>query len=166
MPVGDPGLLRNPATRRLSHNPADHERDHVATPGGRDRDRNGVERRIRTSRCARGRTRSRGAQDSRRRTLVPPCRRRVPGRSLETVRKGSRAATGASIVLGSSGEIGLLRPVWWHFEVSVAGLSGLFGQFEGSLLGNCASGIPSSRKPRGIKSRPGYSNSGAPRIRR
>jgi hypothetical protein len=48
---------------------------------------------------------------------------------LETVRKASGAGFETSILLASSSEIGLLRPVSSTFEASLRSLSGLFGQF-------------------------------------
>jgi hypothetical protein len=48
---------------------------------------------------------------------------------FETVRKGSRVASRASILLTCGGEIGLLRPGSRPFEAPVVGLPGLFGQF-------------------------------------
>jgi len=47
----------------------------------------------------------------------------------ETVRKGSIAASGASIIGPQSSEIELLGPVSSGFEASVRSLSALFGQF-------------------------------------
>ena len=46
----------------------------------------------------------------------------------ETVRKGVRVASEASILVVSSNEIELLGPVSAVFEASVQSLSGLFGQ--------------------------------------
>ncbi len=50
--------------------------------------------------------------------------------SRETVRKGSRVASGASILGRQSSEIGLFRPGSSAPEASARGRSGLFGQFR------------------------------------
>jgi hypothetical protein len=48
----------------------------------------------------------------------------------ETVRKGTRVASGASILLPSGSETELLEPVSSVFEASVRSLSGLFVQSQ------------------------------------
>src|SRR5215208_123738 len=56
------------------------------------------------------------------------CLRVSENEPSETVRKGARDGTGASILVVSSSEIELLGPVWAVCEASVPSFLSLFGQ--------------------------------------
>ncbi len=73
--------------------------------------------------------------------------------SRETVRKGSRVASGASILGRQSSEIGLFRPGSSAPEASIEAGQGFSDSFRGRLFGNWASDVGLYRRPVATKKR-------------